>query len=133
MPKKPVPASGATRKRKASNIIPFPKKRGPKGPVDPFTALARRMANPNHAAAFLARLLAEAYGEKLDDAVAMALVLLTPPAQWPVHEWPEPVAWFHDWRLKVGGPLRSAPTGSTVRNILRKGCSPGTTRRAGIR
>jgi len=130
----PTPGAAARAKRKASNVIRFPKKRGrPKGPVDPFTDLARRMANPNHAAALLARLIVHHYGDKVGDAVAVALVLLTPPAQWPAHEWPECVAWFHDWRLRIAGPLRSAPTESTVRNILRKGCSPGSKRLAGIR
>jgi len=129
MPKDLVPTVDAARnKRTASNVVRFPQRRGrPRGPVDPFTALRRRIANPDHAAACLARLIAESYGAKLDDAVDMARVLLTLPR----HEWPEPVAWFHDWRLETGGPLRYSPTGAKVRDLLRQGRAPGL--RAGNR
>jgi len=83
------------------------------------------MANPNRAAAFLARLIAFHYGEKLKDATVQALVLMTPPAQWPAHEWPDRVAWFHDWRLATAGPLRHPPSLEKVRELLRQGRSPG--------
>ena len=76
----------------------MPKKRDPKGPVRPIIALQRRMARGDYAAAFLTRLIVFHYGEKLADATVQALVLLTPPAQWPAHKWPDRIAWFHDWR-----------------------------------
>jgi len=132
MPKQPTPATGAAAraKRKASNVIPFPKKRGrPKGPVTPFTTLARRMANPDRAAALLARLIAHHYGEKLDDAAAMAVVLMTPPAEWSTHEWPDRIAWFNDWRLATGGPLRHPPSLARVRELLRRGHVPSLAKR----
>ena len=122
MPKQPVHATGATRsKRRASNVIQFPKKRKkcgrPNGPVDPFTALHRHMANPNHTAVFLARLIAEHYGGTISAAVVPALILLT----WPRDEWPPLVAWFHDWRLGIAGPLRSWPNQEKAMRLLHKG------------
>jgi hypothetical protein len=97
-------------------------KRGrPRGPVNPFTTLARRMARPNHAAAFLSRLIAYHYGEKLDNAVVQAIILLTRPA----HEWPDRVAWFHDWRFSLAGPLHGWPTWDGVKRLLEKGKAPG--------
>jgi hypothetical protein len=89
----------------------------PEGPVDPFTALRRRLANPNWAAAFLARLIAHEYGEKLHDAAVDAIVLLTPPAQWPADQWPREIAWFHG----AAGPMRSAPELRRVKTLLDKG------------
>jgi hypothetical protein len=123
MPKRPVPAGGAARsKAKASNIIHFPRRRGrPKAPVDPFTALARRLANPNRAAADLTRLIAKEHGRKLGDAIVEALILLTPPAQWPAHDWPPDIAWFHDYRMTIAGPMRGHPTLAGVKEILRQG------------
>jgi hypothetical protein len=96
----------------------------PKGPVDPFTTLARHIVKPNQAAACLARLIAGEYGRKLDEAAVEAIVLLTLPDQWPAREWPDRVAWFHDWRLKVAGPMRSAPSQEKVIELLRSGRSP---------
>jgi hypothetical protein len=93
--------------------------------MDPFTTLARHMAKPNHAAAFLARLIVHHYGEKLQDAVVSALVLLTSPVEWPAHEWPDRVAWFHDWRLAVAGPMCGWPTLAGVKELLRQGRAPG--------
>jgi hypothetical protein len=122
MPKRPVPAGRAARsKGKASNIIHFPRRRGrPKGPVDPFTALNRRLVNPNRAAADLTRLICREYGTQLDDAIVEALILLTPPAQWPRHEWPARIAWFYDG-MTIAGPMRGRPTRAGVKEISRQG------------
>jgi hypothetical protein len=89
MPKHPLSASDAARgKRKVStNVVPF-KKRGrgrPKGPVHPFVAVPRRLANPDWATAYLASFIAEEYGRKPSEAVVEALILLT----WPLHKWPD--------------------------------------------
>jgi hypothetical protein len=115
MPKQFVPAAG--------------KRGGPRGPVDPFTTLVRHMAKPNHAAALLARLIAYHYGEKLQDAVVSALVLLTAPAQCPACEWPDRVAWFHDWWFSLAGPLHGSPTRAGVKQLLEKGKAPGLRKR----
>jgi hypothetical protein len=105
----------------------MPSKRGPgrpEGPVNPFITLARRIVRPNQAAACLARLIAKEYGRKLDDAAVEAIILLTQPEQWPAHEWPDRVAWFHDWRLRVAGPMRYVPNLEKVRELLHKGRAP---------
>jgi hypothetical protein len=55
-------------------------KRGPgrpRGPVNPFITLARRIVRPNQAAACLARLIAKEYGRKLHDVAVEAIILLS--------------------------------------------------------
>ena len=117
MPKHPLSTSDAARgKRKVStNVVPF-KKRGrgrPKGPVHPFVALYRRLANPDWATASLARFI-EGYGRTPSEAVVEALILLT----WPLHKWPDQVAWFHGWRLGIGGEMRYPPSREKVTRLL---------------
>jgi hypothetical protein len=103
----------------------MPSKRGPgrpKGPVNPFITLARRIVKPNQATACLARLIAKEYRRKLDDAAVEAIILLAEP--WPAHDWPDRVAWFHAWRLRVAGPMRGVPNLEKVRELLHKGRAP---------
>lgn len=102
--------------------VPAGKRGRPKGPVDPFTTFARRIVKTNQAAGCLARLIAKEYGRKLDDAAVEAIILLA--EQWPAHEWPDRVAWFHDWRLRVAGPMRDVPNLEKVRELLHKGRAP---------
>jgi hypothetical protein len=93
----------------------------PKGPVDPFTALARRMANPDRVAALLARLIVHEYGEKLGDAAVDAIILLTSPTELPAHKWPDRIAWFCGWREATAGPTHRTPKLRRVRYLLGRG------------
>jgi hypothetical protein len=105
----------------------MPSKRGPGrpgGPVNPFITLTRRIVRPNQAAACLARLIAKEYGGKLDDAAVEAIILLTDSERWSADEWPDRVAWFHDWRLRVAGPMRHVPNLEKVKGLLHRGRAP---------
>jgi hypothetical protein len=37
---------------------------------------------------------------------------------------PDRVAWFHDWRLRIAGPMRYVPNLEKVKELLHKGRAP---------